>query len=78
MMQLSTRDCQGKKHHMTDAVKELLHHIEQLSQQEQCEAIQAILLRATSIGAPDLSDDKRLALANESFLELDHREQAAR
>lgn len=59
---------------MTVAIQEILDRFDGLTEPEQREAALEILRRVPAEGRPTLTDDELNSLADELFLELDHRE----
>jgi hypothetical protein len=59
---------------MTIAVQEILDRFNGLTEPEQREAAREILRRVPSGERSTISDDELTSLADELFLELDHRE----
>ena len=59
---------------MTTAVKQLIESFEQLSTNEQHQAVRELLRRSMEPSYGPLSDEALNEIAEESFLELDQRE----
>jgi hypothetical protein len=61
---------------MSSAVQELIVRFEQLTEEERRDATREILRRAVPEGYGPLSDEDLVTIAEESFLEMDRREEA--
>ena len=59
---------------MTIAIQEILDRFDELTEPEQLETAREILRRVPAGEKSTLSDDELISLADELFLELDHRE----
>lgn len=59
---------------MTTAVKDMLHSFELLSDEDKRELFSEIIKKTAQFDFPPLSDNDLILCAENTFLELDHRE----